>query len=72
MGFVRLQSLLDLGRSELLDLLRGTADESAGVKEGVELVENGGKERGAADAVEEVVVLAELLDVVGGLVGKDT
>jgi hypothetical protein len=71
-GFVGLKSLLDLRGGELLNLLRGTADEGAGVEEGVELVEDRGEEFGATDAVEEVVVFTELLDVVGGLVGEDT
>lgn len=62
----------DLGGGELLDLLGGTADESRGVQEVVQLGENGVEEGGAADAVEQVVVLAVLLDVVGGLVGEDT
>lgn len=62
----------DLGGGELLNLLGGTADESRGVQEGFQLGENGVEEGGAADALEQVVVLAELLDVVGGLVGEDT
>jgi hypothetical protein len=61
----------DLGGGELLDLLGGTADEGGGVQEVVQLGENGVEEGGAADAVEQVVVLAVLLDVVGGLVGED-
>jgi hypothetical protein len=61
----------DLGGGELLDLLGSTADESRGVQEVVQLGENGVEEGGAADALEQVVVLAVLLDVVGGLVGED-
>lgn len=62
----------DLGGGELLDLLGRTTDEGGGVEEGVQLGENGVEECGAADALEQVVVLAELLDVVGSLVGEDT
>lgn len=69
---VRLESGGNLGGGELLNLLGGTADEGAGVEELVQLGEDRGEEGGAADALEEVVVLAELLDVVGGLVGEDT
>lgn len=68
---VRLESLLDFGRSKLLNLLRGTTHKGAGVEKGVELAEDGAEECSAADAVEKVVVLAVLLDVVGGLVRKD-
>lgn len=71
-SLVGLQSLLDLGRGEFLDLLRGTTDKGAGVEESVELAEDRGEELGAADAVEEVVILAVLLNVVGGLVREDT
>ena len=69
---VRLQRLLNLGGGELLHLLGSAADEGAGVQEAVELIQDRGEEGGAADAVQEVVVLALLLDVVGGLVGEDT
>lgn len=62
----------NLGGGELLDLLRGTADESAGVQEGVELRNDGLEEGGAADTLDQVIVLALLLDVVGSLVGEDT
>ena len=72
MLLVGLQGLLDLGRGEFLDLLGRTANEGAGVEEGVELVQDRGEEGGAADALDEVVVLSELLDVVGGLVGENT
>lgn len=68
---VRLESGSHLGRGELLHLLRGAADESAGVEQAVQLGQNGVEEGGAADALEQVVVLALLLDVVGGLVGED-
>jgi hypothetical protein len=69
---VRLDGGGNLGGGELLDLLRGTADESAGVKEGVELGNDGLEEGSAANTLDQVVVLALLLDVVGGLVGEDT
>ena len=72
MRLVRLQRLLNLGGGELLHLLGSAADEGAGVQEAVELIQDRGEEGGAADAVQEVVVLALLLDVVGGLVGEDT
>lgn len=72
MGSVRLQRGSHLSRGELLHLLRGTADKSTGVEQAVQLREDGVEEGGAADALEQVVVLALLLDVVGGLVGEDT
>ena len=62
----------DLGGGELLDLLGRTTDEGGGVEESVQLGENRVEECGAADALEEVVVLAKLLDVVGSLVREDT
>jgi hypothetical protein len=68
---VRLDGGGHLGGGEFLDLLGGTADESAGVEEGVELRNNGLEEGGAADTLDQVVVLALLLDVVGSLVGED-
>lgn len=68
---IRLESGGNFGRGELLDLLGGTADEGAGVEEGVQLGDDGVEECGAADTVEKVVVLALLLDVVGGLVGEN-
>lgn len=61
----------DLGGGELLNLLGSTANEGRGVEEIVQLGENGVEECGAADALEQVVVLAVLLDVVGSLVGED-
>lgn len=71
MRCVRLESLLDFGRSKFLNLLRGTTHKGAGVEKGVELVENRTEESSAADAVEKVVVLAVLLDIIGGLVRKN-
>lgn len=61
----------DLGGGELLDLLGGTANEGRGVEEVIQLGKDGVEESGAADALEQVVVLAVLLDVVGSLVGED-
>lgn len=61
-----------LGAGELLDLLRSSADKSAGIQEGVQLRDDGVEEGGAADTLDQVVVLTLLLDVVGGLVGEDT
>lgn len=72
LGLIRLESLLHLGGGELFHLLRSAADEGAGFEESVELVQDRSEEGSATDAVEQVVVLAELLDVVGGLVGEDT
>ena len=71
MGLIKLQGLLDLRRDELLNLLRGAAHEGARVEEAFELTQDGAEELGAADALEQVVVLAVLLDIVGGLVGED-
>ncbi len=68
---IRLDSGRNLGSGELLNLLGRTADEGRGIEEGVQLGEDGVEEGRAADAVEQVVVLAVLLDVVGGLVRKD-
>lgn len=72
LGLVGLEGLLHFGGEELLNLLGSTADEGAGVKESIKLIQDGGEESSATDAVEQVVVQAELLDVVGGLVGEDT
>lgn len=66
-----LDSGRNLGSGELLNLLGRTADKGRGIEESVQLGEDGVEEGGAADAVEQVVVLAVLLDIVGGLVGKD-
>jgi hypothetical protein len=62
----------NFGRGELLHLLGSAADEGAGIQEGIQLGDDGVEEGGAADALDQVVVLALLLDVVGGLVGEDT
>jgi hypothetical protein len=61
-----------LGSGELLNLLGSTANEGAGVEEGLELGDDGVEEGSAADTLDEVVVLTLLLDVVGSLVGEDT
>lgn len=68
---VRLEGGSHLGRGELLHLLWGAADESAGIEQAVQLGENGVEEGGAADSLEQVVILALLLDVVGGLVREN-
>ena len=68
---IRLKRSLDLGARELLHLLRRAADKRARVEETVQLVENRAEERRVPDALEEVVVLPVLLDVVAGLVGED-
>ena len=69
---VRLERSGHLRRGELLDLLRRATDEGLRIQQTVQLGQNGVEESGAADALEEVVVLAMLLDIVGGLVGKHT
>jgi hypothetical protein len=61
-----------LGSGELLNLLGSTANKGAGVEKGLELGNDGVEEGGAADTLDEVVVLTLLLDVVGSLVGEDT
>ena len=68
---VRLQRLLNLSGSELLHLLGRAAHEGARVQEAVQLVQDRGEEGGAADSVEEVVVLAVFLYLVGGFVRED-
>lgn len=69
---VRLEGGNHFSRSELLHLLRGAADKGTGVEEAVQFRDDRVEEGGAANALEQVVVLALLLDVVGGLVGEDT
>lgn len=68
---IRLESGSDLGSGELLHLLRGPTNKGTGVEEALKLGDDGVEEGGAADTVEQVVVLALLLDVVGGLVGEN-
>jgi hypothetical protein len=67
---VLLERGLDLGADELLNDLGRAADEAAGVGQAVELGENGLEERRDLDAIEQVIVLAFLLDHGGGLVGE--
>ena len=67
---VLLKSSLDLGSDKLLDDLRAAADEVAGVGEGVDLGKNGLEEGSDLDALDQVVVLAFLLDHGAGLVGE--
>jgi hypothetical protein len=69
---IRLDSSNDLSGSKLLHLLRRTANEGTGVEQSVQLRQDGTEECGAADTLDQVVVFALLLDVVGGLVGEDT
>lgn len=72
MVVVRLQRSADFGRGELLDLLRSTSDESAGVKECVQLIDDRVEELGTTDTLDQVVVSTVFLDIVRGLVGEDT
>lgn len=71
-GFVRLKRVLHFSRDELLDLLRSTAGKGARVEEGIQFAQDGAKEFSATNALQQVVVLAVLLDIVGCLVGKNT
>ena len=68
---VLLKSSLDLGGDELLDDLRAATDEVARVGEGVDVGKDGLEERPDLDALDQVVVLALLLDDGAGLVGED-
>lgn len=68
---VGLKSLGHFDAGELLDLLRSTTNEGAGVKKAIQFGEDRTEELGAADTVEEVVVLTVLLNIVGGLVRED-
>lgn len=71
-GSVGLDGSGHFSGSELLDLLGSAANESAGVQESVQLGDDGLEEGGAADTLNQVVVLALLLDIVGSLVGENT
>jgi hypothetical protein len=71
LALVLLERGLDLGGDELLDNLGRAANEAAGVGEAVDLGENGLEERRDLDALDQVVVLALLLDHGAGLVGED-
>jgi len=67
---VLLERGLDLCVDELLDNLGRAADEAAGVGQAVDLGEDGLEERRDLDALDQVVVLALLLDDGAGLVGE--
>jgi len=70
LALVLLKSRLDLGGDKLLDDLRAASDEVARVGEGVDLGKNRLEERSDLDALDQVVVLAFLLDHGAGLVGE--
>lgn len=72
LALVLLESGLHLGGDELLDNLGAAADEAAGVGEGVDVGEDGLEERPDLDALDQVVVLAFLLDDGAGLVRENT
>ena len=71
LALVLLERGLDLGADELLDNLGRAADEAAGVGQAVDLGEDGLEEGRDLDALDQVVVLALLLDDGAGLVGED-
>ena len=71
LALVLLKSSLDLGVDELLDDLRAATDEVARVGEGVDVGKDGLEERPDLDALDQVVVLAFLLDHGTGLVRED-
>lgn len=71
-GSVGLDGGGHLGGGELLDLLGSAANEGASVQKSVELGDDGLEEGGAADTLNQIVVLALLLHVVGSLVGENT
>lgn len=68
---VRLKGGSHLRAGEPFHLLWGATDKGTGVEEALQLGEDRVEEGGAADTLEQVIVLALLLDVVGGLVGED-
>ena len=70
LALVLLKSSLDLGVDELLDDLRAATDEVARVGESVDVGEDGLEEWPDLDALDQVVVLAFLLDDSAGLVGE--
>jgi hypothetical protein len=49
---VRLQRSADFGRGELLDLLRSASNESAGIEERIQLIENRIEELGTTDTLD--------------------
>lgn len=57
---------------KLLNLLRGAADKSSSIQKGVQLGDDGLEESSAADTLDQIVVLALLLNIVGGLVRENT
>lgn len=59
---------LDLCRHKLLDLLWRTTNKGARIQERVKLADDGRKEFGAADTLNEVVGFSLFFDVVGCLV----
>lgn len=71
LALVLLERGLDLGADELLDNLGRATDEAAGVGQAVDLGEDGLEEGRDLDALDQVVVLALLLDDGAGLVGED-
>ena len=71
LALVLLERGLDLGADELLDNLGRAADEAAGVGQAVDLGEDRLEERSDLDALDQVVVLAFLLDHGTGLVRED-
>jgi hypothetical protein len=71
LALVLLERGLDLGADELLDNLGRAADEAAGVGQAVDLGEDRLEEGRDLDALDQVVVLALLLDDGAGLVGED-
>jgi hypothetical protein len=70
LALVLLKSSLDLGVDELLDDLGAATDEVARVGEGVDVGQDRLEERPDLDALDQVVVLAFLLDHGAGLVGE--
>lgn len=63
----RLHPVLD----EAVDLLWGAADEASGVEQGVEVGDDRLKVRVGPDAVEQIILKTEALDLVSGFVGED-
>jgi hypothetical protein len=68
LALVLLKSGLDLRVDELLDNFRRATNEGAGVGEGVDLGKNRLEERPGLNALDQVIVLALLLDNGTGLV----
>jgi hypothetical protein len=70
LALILLKSSLDLGVDELLDNLGAATDEVARVGKGVDVGQDRLEERSDLDALDQVVVLAFLLDHGAGLVGE--